>query len=798
MLRRLWQWLVHLLGGTPAPSPRYRDADIARPPTRPVPAVAPPVVAALQPAPAPPPEPVPVEPTDPPLYRPKEFDCIKVLDDSTADVMPTGSGRRQPTPAQRLLIYTDAGAQAVVAGAGSGKSTSLVARLLLMNKHLGVPLKHLSVFTFTRNSRYDFIGKLVKEAALWDVKMTEDAATQRVRTFHSKVLELSRGALPPGTQIFDMLGKRPKPKPGSPEEQTFLEEQEKLADELENPFDNTRSSQQLKIQRDVYARVYNNSEKFRTAVAVLLRFAFKSRLTNARFAVTDWEKRANSAARDAAVTAHAEAFWRNRGAWPLDGVEPPPRPLTVEGMVFRASGYVPGADAFIVLGCPYSERPFVDAGEQRFSPYLAACSKHAVLLKGSAETVFFANDADDFVKLASLLGAVAAQATLKAPTFNLQLAGEISASPIFETLFDIGVFAENLGMPPELLSSLKLPPSAAVERAAAIATSDLYIGFRDYCASNGIRTFNELFLAFAPGSPQLQDVGLAELRSMKHLLIDEFQDISPLIVQFVQGLHEELHRRTNRQEHPTLLAVGDDWQSIYGWRGSAPRFFLKFATFFEGAVEEPLELTDNFRSSQRIIDAASFPIAETSRAHRLEKICKALNQHVAKLDIPVWLIEEKEKVILAELPDLVERLMSTLGGKESVLVLSRGNATDKKAKAACARWKQDERLRCMTIHKSKGLEATYVIILGDTAYWNENPLRNAMYNAAGFEQTYDQAQADEAMRLAYVAITRAERMCIWMGEPKDGAAMNTLPSSSRSVQRADIGQLNRYLDGVPA
>jgi hypothetical protein len=683
----------------------------------------------------------------------------------------------------------------VVAGAGSGKSTSLVARLLLMNKHLGVPLEHLSVFTFTRNSRYDFIGKLVKEAGHWDVRMTEDDATQRVRTFHSKVLELSRGLLPPSTQIFDMLGKRPKPKPGTAEEQTLLEEQEKLADELENPFGNSRSHQQLQIQRDVYTGVYDNSEKFRSAVAVLLNFAFKSRLTNSRSAVTDWQIR-KSAELDDAVTTDAEAFWRERGMWPVSGIEPPPRPLTVKGMVFRASGYVRGADAFIVLGCPFSERTLVKAGERRFNPYLAARSKHAVLLRGCSETVFFANEDGDFEELASLLVAVADQAALKAPTFNLQLAGEISASPIFAALFDIGVFAENLGMAPELLSSsLKLPTSATVELAAAVATSDFYKGFRDYCGISGMRTFNELFLAFAPGGPQLLNVKLAELRSMKHLLIDEFQDISPLIVQFVQGLHEELHRRTNRQEHPTLLAVGDDWQSIYGWRGSAPRFFLKFATFFKGAVPKPLRLTDNFRSSQHIIDAASFPIDETSPKHRLEKKCMALNRNVAKLDIPVWLIEGKFS--LEGLRGLVERLMTMLGERDNVLVLSRGNATDDEAKKACAPWKRDERLRCMTIHKSKGLEATYVIILGDTGYRNQNPLRNAMYRAADFEQTYDEAQTDESMRLAYVAITRAERMCIWMGEPREGAAMNTLPESSRSVKRADLGQLNRYLDDLP-
>ncbi len=784
MLGWLWQWLRTLFG-TAAPSAQQRTSE---------PSLGGPRPATPQPqAPAPPPAPPAT------LYETHAFDCAKILEVSKSDVYPSAPDRRRPTNPQLQVIYANSGAQAVVAGAGSGKSTSLVARLLLMNKHMQIPLQQLSVFTFTRNSRFDFIDKLVLEAAHWNVTLTEEAATQRVRTFHSKVLEISRSSLPASTQIFDMLNKSVKPKPGSEEEQTFLDEQAKLADELENPFDTSRSEKQVRVLRDVYATTYGESEPFRKAVAVLLNYAFKSRLKTTRHADKDWDLRRKSADRDAAQTVHALTYWQKRGMWPVAGLQAAPRQLAVESMRFAACGYIAEADAFVVLGCPYSEREFVEVNGTRFNPYYAGCSKHTVLLRGCRDTVFFANSDEDFTVLMTLIDAVASQKSGSAPLFQLQMPGDINPSSVFEALFDIGVFAENLGIPPEgLVEKLNGQRMGPVEQAAVGGVVEFYKEFRSYCASNGMRTFNELFLALAPGSELLKEVPLAALRSMKHLLIDEFQDISPLIVQFVQGLHRELLGRTAGREHPTLLAVGDDWQSIYGWRGSAPMFFLRFPQFFEGAARKPLELTDNFRSSQRIINAAAHPVASTSPSHRLDKHCLAKNSKVAELAIPVWLIEDEDKACLAAVADIVEALMRSLAENQNVLVLSRSKVTDEKVKKACSKWSRDPRLKCMTIHKSKGLEATYVIVLGDTNYANSNPLRNAMYRAARFEQSYDQAQGDEAMRLAYVAITRAERLCIWMGAARDGGAMHTLPSAGVDVRRGDVGQLLRGLEALSA
>ncbi|MFG9947853.1 UvrD-helicase domain-containing protein [Pseudomonas aeruginosa] len=55
-------------------------------------------------------------------------------------------------------------------------------------------------------------------------------------------------------------------------------------------------------------------------------------------------------------------------------------------------------------------------------------------------------------------------------------------------------------------------------------------------------------------------------------LVDEFQDCGANTITWLRGVFAELRRRGTRQDsprgviYPSLMAVGDDWQSIYGWR----------------------------------------------------------------------------------------------------------------------------------------------------------------------------------------------------------------------------------------
>ena len=90
------------------------------------------------------------------------------------------------------VIFNRPSAASVLAGAGSGKSTTLVSRVLFLRKYMDVPFETMAVFTFTKKSRYDFINKLLKEAKRWNVKLSKAGAERLVRTFHSKALQVSK------------------------------------------------------------------------------------------------------------------------------------------------------------------------------------------------------------------------------------------------------------------------------------------------------------------------------------------------------------------------------------------------------------------------------------------------------------------------------------------------------------------------------------------------------------------------------------------------------------------------------
>jgi DNA helicase-2/ATP-dependent DNA helicase PcrA len=123
---------------------------------------------------------------------------------------------------------------------------------------------------------------------------------------------------------------------------------------------------------------------------------------------------------------------------------------------------------------------------------------------------------------------------------------------------------------------------------------------------NRLRTLNcadfgDLLLETINMFQQFPDVLASYQQKFKYILVDEYQDTN--VAQY-------LWLRLLAAGHKNLCVVGDDDQSIYGWRGAEVENILRFSRDFEGT--KTIRLERNYRSTKHILAAASGIIAGNS------------------------------------------------------------------------------------------------------------------------------------------------------------------------------------------
>lgn len=82
----------------------------------------------------------------------------------------------------------------------------------------------------------------------------------------------------------------------------------------------------------------------------------------------------------------------------------------------------------------------------------------------------------------------------------------------------------------------------------------------------------------------------------EHIIVDEFQDTDPKQVELLNRMIENPHFKS-------FMAVGDDSQSVYGFRGATPEVLVHFDTYFGTFTD--FNLVENHRSSGRVIENAN-------------------------------------------------------------------------------------------------------------------------------------------------------------------------------------------------
>ena len=233
----------------------------------------------------------------------------------------------------------------------------------------------------------------------------------------------------------------------------------------------------------------------------------------------------------------------------------------------------------------------------------------------------------------------------------------------------------------------------------------------------------------------------------KHILVDEFQDISPQRAALLAAL-----RQQNSQT--TLFAVGDDWQAIYRFSGAQLSLTTAFHhTFGEG---DRCDLDTTYRFNSRIGEVANGFIQQNP--HQLAKPLNSLTVGDKKA---VTLLDE------SQLDALLDKLSGFAKAEERILVLARyHHLKPASLEKAATRWPKLQ-LEFMTIHASKGQQADYVIIVGlhDGNDGFPAPARESIMEEALLPAVEDFPDAEER-RLLYVALTRA-RHRVWLLFNKD-------------------------------
>lgn len=224
------------------------------------------------------------------------------------------------------------------------------------------------------------------------------------------------------------------------------------------------------------------------------------------------------------------------------------------------------------------------------------------------------------------------------------------------------------------------------------------------------------------------------------VLVDEFQDASPARARLARALVDKRHRY--------LMTVGDDWQAINRFAGADISVMTDFNRWFgEGPT---LRLQTTFRSTQTVADTAAGFVQKNPR--QLKKVVRAF-QEAPGAQVGLIRLQSED-----EIPEAIGTWLRELGAEESsatVDILGRyGFERDLVPRTR----PRNLTVTFRTAHSSKGLEADYVLIprmvsgmYGFPSEVVDDPVLGLVMSDA------DRFPHGEERRLFYVALTRAKK-----------------------------------------
>ncbi len=233
------------------------------------------------------------------------------------------------------------------------------------------------------------------------------------------------------------------------------------------------------------------------------------------------------------------------------------------------------------------------------------------------------------------------------------------------------------------------------------------------------------------------------IRYYKYIIIDEFQDTSMVRYELIKKIQEECDSQ--------IFCVGDDFQSIYRFSGCTLDLFVNFKKYFKKA--NIMYMNKTYRNSLDLIKIAYHFIIKNK--YQLSKKIISLK----RLDNPIKIVYFTKNNYSYKMLNLLEKLR--IEDKKNILILGRcnhdlNNAFKGEVRNSFLVYK-DMKIRFLTVHTSKGLEADNVIVLNlsDDVLGFPNKLEDDEVLKLFFKNKEKYLYAEER-RLFYVALTRTK------------------------------------------
>ena len=163
--------------------------------------------------------------------------------------------------------------------------------------------------------------------------------------------------------------------------------------------------------------------------------------------------------------------------------------------------------------------------------------------------------------------------------------------------------------------------------------ADVYALYQDRLKRNSALDFDDLIFKTVELLKSDKEVLDYYRNRFKYIMVDEYQDTSKAQYELIKLL---------AKEHQNICVVGDDDQSIYGWRGADIRNILEFEKDYDDV--HVVKLEQNYRSTQIILDAANTVISNNIERKRKRLWSEKKDGELIKIQVAQDEIEESDFV----------------------------------------------------------------------------------------------------------------------------------------------------------